>query len=225
MNQYEDILAHSGGLVAGLALLWFLAGSGRQALAGIASQWPLWLIGSSGLVMYALVHVEDRYVGLFFLLLWMGLLFGLRVPARLVKRVAPGIAWGIAASILIPMVATVCLHFLLGFQAQDVDAEAAKELVRLGIHPGDKVARISPEVTDLGWARMSRVSITTEVAIEPANNFWKSLPDQQEGALKAMAATGARIVIAHITDGPAPPGWQRLGKTPYYMRWLNTTWN
>jgi hypothetical protein len=223
LNQYADILAHSGGLVAGLALLGFLAGSGQQALAGIVSQWPLWLIGASGLVMYAVVHVEDRYVGFFFVLLWMGLLFGLRVPAKLLKQVAPGIAWGIATSILIPMIATVCLRFLVGYGVQDVDAEAAKELARLGIHPGDKVARISAEVTDLGWARMSRVSIITEVAIEHADNFWKSLPDQQEGALKAMGATGARIVVAHISEDVAPPGWQRLGKTPYWLRWLNAT--
>jgi len=223
LNQYKDILERTGGLIAGLAVLWFVSGNGRQALVGIMTQWPLWFIGSSGLAMYALVHVEDRYVGVFFLLLWMGLLIGLRAPAKLLKEVAPGIAWGIATSILIPMIATVCSHFLVGFGARDVDAEAARELTRLGIHAGDNVARISAEVTDLAWARMLRVSIITEVDIEHADNFWKSLPDQQEGALKAMAATGARIVVAHISEDLAPAGWQRLGKTLYWLRWLNTS--
>jgi hypothetical protein len=38
-----------------------------------------------------------------------------------------------------------------------------------------------------------------------------------------MAAAGARIVIAHVSEDFTPVGWQRLGNTPYWMRWLNPT--
>jgi hypothetical protein len=68
---------------------------------------------------------------------------------------------------------------------------------------------------------MARVTIVTEVVVEQADAFWDSSPTQQEAVLGAMAAAGARIVIAHVRDDFRSASWQRLGHTPYWMRWLN----
>jgi hypothetical protein len=223
LKLYLDIFERTAGVVAMLVAMWFLSGGGRRAIAGIATQWPVWFIGTSGLGMYAFVHVEDRYVGVFCVLLWMGLLLGLSVPATLVKRVAPGVAWGLAASILIPIIATVSSLAAAGQEIHDWDAEAAQALTRSGIKAGDKAGRISPGYNDLAWARIARVTVVTEVAIERADSFWESSPTQQEAVLRAMAAAGAKIVITHVTDDFTPAGWQRLGHTPYWMRWLNST--
>jgi hypothetical protein len=223
LKLYQDIFERTGGVAAMLVAMWFLSGGGRKAIAGIATQWHIWFIGASGLGMYALVHVEDRYVGVFCVLLWMGLLLGLRVPATLVKRVAPGVAWGLAASILIPIIATVGSLAAAGRELHDWDAEAAQALTRAGIKAGDKAGRISAGYNDLGWARIARVTVMTEVAIERADSFWEYSPTQQEAVLRAMETAGAKIVITHVTNDFTPAGWQRLGHTPYWMRWLNST--
>jgi hypothetical protein len=203
--------------------MWFLSGGGRRAIARIATQWPVWFIGVSGLAMYAFVHVEDRYVGVFCVLLWMGLLLGLSVPATLVKWVAPGLAWGLAASILIPIIATIGSLAAAGRETHDWEAEVAQALTHAGIRAGDKVGRISPGYNDFAWARIARVTVVTEVAIERADSFWQSSPTQQDAVLQAMEAAGARIVVAYVRDDFTPAGWERLGRTPYWMRWLNPT--
>jgi len=117
----------------------------------------------------------------------------------------------------------LALSPLPGQEIHDWDAEAAQALTRSGIKAGDKAGRISPGYNDLAWARIARVTVVTEVAIERADSFWESSPTQQEAVLRAMAAAGAKIVITHVTDDFTPAGWQRLGHTPYWMRWLNST--
>jgi hypothetical protein len=218
--SFVDPLTSSGGLIAGIVLLCFVSGR-RKALAEIAGQWPLWLIGLSGLGMYAIVHVEDRYIGAFFALLWMSLFAGVRVPRNLISQIAPGLALGVAATILIPLIGNTGFHFLQRHGFKDVDAQAARALASLGIRANDRVARISPSATDYAWAHMLGVSLLAEVDIGYADAFWSIGPETQNEVLKAMGATGARMVVAHVPQGLAPPGWQRLGNTPYWIRWLN----
>jgi hypothetical protein len=223
MELYMRILRSTGTLVvvASLLWLWFLSGRGRPAITAVLGEWPLWFIGLSGLAMFGMVHVEPRYVGAFFLLAWMGLLIGLRIPHRQLKDVAPAVAFGVAACILVPMAWSVGWDLVHTLREPNVDADVAKELATMGIHPGDKVARISPEVNDYAWVHMLRATIVTEVALQQTQDFWNAGPDQQDRVLTAMAGTGARIVVASISGGVTPPGWQRLGATPFCIHWLN----
>ena len=221
MEIYFRILNTIGALVVVAVLLWFLSGRGWPAITAVIGQWPLWFIGLSGLAMFEMVHVEPRYVAAFFLLAWMGLIIGLRIPQRQLKDVAPAVALGIAASLLPAMAWSVGWDLLHALREPNVAADAAKELATMGIHPGDKVARISPSVDDYVWVHMLRATMVTEVALQHTEDFWNASPDQQDRVLTAMAGTGARIVVASISGGVTPPGWQRLGATPFCIHWLN----
>jgi hypothetical protein len=217
---YIAILERTGGLTVGFIVLCFLAGDSERVLFGIRQQWPLWFIGLCGLAMYALMHVEDRYIGAFFVLAWLGLMSRIRVPRVLLNRGAQGASLGIAISILLPLIGTVGYDVIHQRNVSDQGAEAAKQLASLGIRPADRVARISPWYTDYAWAHMSRVSITAEVDPRHAEEFWERGPDIQAQVLKAMSDVGARVVVAHIAGGAAPPNWQRLGNTQQWMHWL-----
>jgi len=208
-------------VVAAIVLLLVRSGGGWSTIAAVMQQWPLWLIGFGGLAMFAMVHVEPRYVGAFFLLAWMGLFVGLRIPQRRLKLVGPVFALAIAASILIPMVVHIGSVFLYSLREPNVDADVARELGRMGIRAGDKIARISPNVNDYAWVHMLRATIVTEVDMAHTREFWNATPVQQDRVLRTMANTGVRIVVAYISGSLTPAGWQRLGATPFCIRWLN----
>jgi len=132
--------------------------------------------------------------------------------------VAPAVAIVVAASVLVPLAWSAALNLWRTRRESDVGANVAKELVALGVHPGYKVARISPMANDYVWVHMLRATIVTEVDMQHTQEFWSSSPDQQDKILKTMAGTGALVVVAHIPAGPMPPDWHRLGTTPFCIR-------
>ena len=126
-----------------------------------------------------------------------------------------------ALLLILPLACDTGYDFLRALRSRaDPDRSVVMELERLGIHPGDQVARISPFVIDLGWAREARVTIIAEVDWESANDFWTAGTATQDQVLQVLAGTGAKIVIAHLTGNLAPPGWQRLGATQFWSHAL-----
>jgi hypothetical protein len=87
----------------------------------------------------------------------------------------------------------------------------------LGLRPGDGVARISPLVTDLGWARVSRLDIIAEVDWESADDFWQSDEDTQQRVLDCLSKTGVKAVIAHVPGSYIPRHWQPVANTRYWL--------
>ena len=53
--------------------------------------------------MYALIHVENRYTGVFFVLLWLGLLYSLHTTIHRAQQIAAGVMLGIAISLMLPV--------------------------------------------------------------------------------------------------------------------------
>lgn len=216
LRVLNQILLTSGSLLAGLLTLCLVAANRNELVESLIAQWPLTLIGLAGIGMYALVHVEDRYVGAFFALFWLGIAYGLYGRVVHPKHWASSVLVAIAFAILIPMVIDA------GYQAfkspgRNIDAEVATALRQFGINDGDSVARISTG-GDLGWARVSRVHIIAEVNWESgANSFWPAGPAVQDELLAAFATTGVKAVVAHNWGDLAPPGWQRLGRTHYWV--------
>jgi len=130
---------------------------------------------------------------------------------------------GIAISLMLPVAWDDGYDFINAIRDRtDPDRTVVTELGRLGIRPGDRVARISPFVIDLEWAREARVTIIAEVDFEAANDFWSAGAVRQDQVLKTLADTGAKIVVAHLTGNLAPPGWQRLGATQFWSHTLRT---
>ena len=103
----------------------------------------------------------------------------------------------------------------------NADAQAATQLANLGIRPGDKVARISPTVVDLGIERIARVQIAAEVDNSRTSDFWAAPTSTQNLLLDVFASRGIKAVIATFQT-PVPAnmnGWIHLGSTQYWV-WL-----
>jgi hypothetical protein len=183
--------------------------------------WPIWLVGLTGLAMYVPLRIESRYVGVFLALLFMGAVFSFDLRSFTSQRALIASTILVIVGLLVPIFVTNAQRCFESLHVQNADADAAAELAKLGINPGDRVARISPTVTDLGVERIARVEVVAEVGIGDFHKFWSSPSNDQNAILRLFALSGARAVIATGPDsGPrAVSSWRRLGPTHYWI-WL-----
>lgn len=226
---FDLFFRQQGGLMLGVLVLFFFSYSQLHPLKNIIHKWGLSLLALAAFVLYSLVYVEGRYVGIFVLLFWSDLLATLRLPdASLVPR-------------LMKFVSVVMISFLLanfltfnleGFGRIRASAskqvfeqepppswpgEVAESLWELGMNPGDKVAVIG-YAFDSFWARLAKVQIVAEMFNWQADPFWLGDQAFQEEVLLTFAGTGARAVVAeHVPDYAQLPGWHQVGNSNYYI--------
>ena len=209
-------------VAAVLLLLGFFSRRKNPSTVAFVKTWPLWVIGMAGCAMYLAVHVEDRYVGVFLLLIGCGAFFSFRGTARTfpARTLLAGTVV-LVVSLLLPTTAQIRSRYSQIGHGPNEDAQAAFELQKLGIQPGDHVARISRWVTDLGVERIARVEVVSEVDFAHAREFWSASTSTQQEILRLFGAQGARAVIATSPplDGVSQSEWQRLGSTRYWA-WL-----
>jgi hypothetical protein len=206
-------------VMAALALALFSWERGR--LADLVSTWPIWLIGAVGCALYIPVHVEPRYVAEFLALFWFGIILAFRIPARLSPNLALACTIVIVGSLLLPTTIFATRRYFEYRLRSNADAQAAAQLVALGLRSGDRVARISHVVTDLGVERIARVEVIEEVDIRHATEFWSAPLGVQRQLLSLFVSHGARAVIATSPE-PTPERnaeWRQLGPTQYWI-WL-----
>ena len=215
LHFYFDLLFSSqSALFVGFVVLCFV--SGRYLFFNqVKARWPIWLIGVAGLAMFAIVHVELRYVAPFFTLCWVGLFSGLKMPRgregqRLVALVTLAVVIGTAG----PTIGTVFGHLSRSLGAQPNEQwEVAENLRGLGVAPGDRVARIGGGFGVVYWARLLGVTEVAEVPLANSKEFWSATPEVQAEVIQSFQRLGVKAVVADMSDQQVIPGpeWRLLG--------------
>jgi hypothetical protein len=187
--------------------------------------------------MYAMVHVQGRYIGPFVVLLWGDLLAGARLPASDQSRKLLSFIGAVVLAVVLINVFAFTLErggrFLGVPLAETADGgpaapaepgwpgEVADELHRLGVRPGDKVATIG-YAFDSYWARLAHVQIVAEMFDWEARLFWSGTPSLQSEVLRAFARSGASAVVAERVPVDVDPAeWHRVGRSGYYIYVFN----
>jgi hypothetical protein len=206
-----------------VALLFTLAMSKTELRQRLATVWPLALLAMAGCAMYALVHLEGRYIGAFLVL------FVCSIMAASLGKIRGIFNRGLftatvvlaASTLLLNPVLTTCSQFSRTGRAPNEAAIAAGELHRLGIQSGDRVARISSGVSDLAVDRIARVEVVAEVDYSYAKQFWRVPIQQQESVLQLFAAQGVKAVIATdpLLTPTNRPQWKQLASSEYWA-WI-----
>jgi 4-amino-4-deoxy-L-arabinose transferase-like glycosyltransferase len=231
-QYYFDIFFRQlGGLFIGFIILFAF---GRRRKLRVADIIPLWgpvLVALAALGMFALVHVQSRYIGAFVVLLLAGLLANVHLPdtqtsERLINVVSPAMISIIAINIL--AFNLVGFRKLTGItdpsqlpkqQARlpSWPGEVAEALQQFDIEPGDKVAVIG-YAFDSFWARLAHVQIVAEMLGWQADDFWLGDPANQSEVIQAFESTGAAAVVAERVPSYATlKGWHRVGDSNYYV--------
>jgi hypothetical protein len=215
-----ELLLAFGMAVVAILLLAYFSRRGKD-ISMFRSSWPICVIGIAGCAMYALVHVESRYVAAFLVLFWCGILFSLRVPQTISPKVVTVITLVVTASLLLPIGPLIYLRHTQGVGKINADGLAAAELERLGVHAGEPVACICPIRSghDLGFERIARVMVAAEVDLDRAAEFWNSPITTQHDLLLIFAARGVKAVIATSPrlNASNQSEWSRLGSTKYWV--------
>lgn len=206
-KKYWASLSDMSGLAFGASLLWFVPHRGRKRLElrlDWAVAWPLAVFA-----LYASVRVEDRYVGGFWILLWLGLYRFLLPPARVaIRNIVLAILF---VSLCIPVGIKVAgaIHQVLVDAKQPrppEDLVIAKALRDVGVVPGDRIAIIG-YTFDCYYVRYAGAHVVAQVFDD--DQFWKLSESGRAQITHLFALLGVKTVVArHPPLGNLREGWQ-----------------
>lgn len=184
------------------------------------NHWRLaWRCGAPALfalLIYAVLHVEGRYVGVFQVLLFAAMLLLVDVDVRLLRAAA----LVMSASLILYCAAAVTKQ-AGSVAATTPEFQIAEAVKSAGIRPGDAVASIGTMISH-SWPRLAGVHVVAEVPDWDVREFWDSGDAKKENVYALAKATGARVIV-----GSEPPqctrvsGWRRLAGTSLWFLPLN----
>ena len=194
-------------LVPLLILVWYAP---RASLRHFAATWFCTLPAAAVVGMYLLVHLVQRFVLGFSLVLWGAAWASVFVPSgmQLLARRAMLVGTLVFAAYTMPGL----LHYVVSQRTESVgrDIAIAEAIFQHGIAPGDAVASIG-DGQEGYWAHLARLSVVAEVWSIDSARFWSAQPPVQQAALRSMADSGAKAVVWRAdSDRPCPPPWLSL---------------
>jgi 4-amino-4-deoxy-L-arabinose transferase-like glycosyltransferase len=181
--------------------------------------WAIAIPALASFLLYALVHIEWRFVGAQATILFLFVFSGIAFPDRARARRQ---GWSMVVAIVFISGLVVGLVVLNSITSSigPVYADAAAALSGIGLRPGDRVGLVWNEqwfvgATEGGFVpRLLRLKITAEET--EADAFWRMPEAEAAKTLDSMRKGGVRTVLALDVPAAAKPGWQRLGMTRYY---------
>lgn len=204
----EVLLGTDSALTVCLIIL--ICSEPKVFLRRFASAWFCTLPALLVIGMYVLVHVVDRFVLGFALVLW-GMAYScVCVPANLQLLARRALLAGalIYAASTMPGV----LHYLGSSRAESAkrDEIIAEAMPGYGVRPGDSVAVIG-EGEGAYWAHWAGVSIVAELWTIDSAPFWTGSSDLREAVLRSMRESGAKAVVwRRDADRACPREWVSL---------------
>ncbi|HKP72665.1 MAG TPA: hypothetical protein VJT82_06990, partial [Pyrinomonadaceae bacterium] len=226
-----------GGLTFGLLILFIMGGRGRRVLRDVSAYWFLYVPSVLMIALYLLVHVEDRYLAPFVVLIFAGLFGGVRLPnSETSRRLVLAVTLSVGAMFTLSILPTFARagyrtvsEVVRGRAAQnDAEWQVADALTRNGIRAGDSVASIGNTMF-ASWHRLSRVRVVAEISQRSGGEvekFWRADESLRGQVVEAFKRTGARAIVAENTGNQAVGGeWQRVGTTNYYVLYLKSDAN
>jgi hypothetical protein len=224
-SEIRLLLRAQPGLVIAVIVLALL--SGGAWFVGLRDLWPLIVLSAAAFAIYLPVHVEDRFLGGFAIVLFLTLIAAVQLhPAD------QGSAGYVAIAVFITIAlgtADVTLRYathhlaIPGSGPNSVwqDVLAAEQLQKIGAGPGDKVAVIG-DGTGAYWARLAKLQIVAEVmgANHGSTKFWESPEETKERVYAAFASAGASLAVASCPS-PGSNGWQAIAGTDYCVLLLH----
>jgi 4-amino-4-deoxy-L-arabinose transferase-like glycosyltransferase len=221
-NELLTVLFDLREFVLVFLVLLFAQESARGFLRRLLGCWFIWLPGLIAVAMYALVHIELRFLGGYVLLFFAAISFALEFPnALLTRRLFRAVALA-----LLVLVGYRLLHEPGGPLQQAVPPvqwSVAQSLAQRGVRPGDRVAEMLFHTKDVHyWAHLAGVTIVAEIPYEEESRFWASSPEIQRQAEEMLAQTGAKVLVTQNPPTLSPDsGWERIPGTDYALLPLN----
>lgn len=229
LYPYLLIFVLQAGLIAGWGVLVAGVRRRKEVFHEIAAHAWLLALPLSACVMYAMVHLERRFLGAFLVIIWMVLYAVVLAHAPEIRgrRKSVGLAIALISVIVLPLAgvpaaaADVIRDVVHGdLTGTSPDLELANALSHAGLKRGERIAVIG-DALPCYYARVAGLRITAQVLPEDEARFWALDAASRMELERQLSEAGVRAILA----GHAPPeqsagGWAGLGKTGYYLRGL-----
>ena len=203
----EQILGAGAALLVPLLILvWYTPGA---SLRHFAATWFCTLPAAAVFGMYLLVHLVQRFVLGFSLVLW-GVAGAISVPPglQLLARRAMLVGTLVSAAYTMPGL----LHYVVSQRTESASRDMAigEAISQYGITANDAVASIGDGRVAY-WAYLARVSVVAEVWSVDSDQFWSEPLEVQQAVLRSMGDSGAKAVVwRRDSDQPCPRQWRSL---------------
>lgn len=236
--EFQIIVDAAAVLTCAVMVLAMLTGTGLRWIEGFRHFWHIWIPALMAFLMFALVHVESRFLGGWLVLLFAAAVCACSLPEnRITGRAAECIglvALIIVAASLVSQASQEALRGDYAIGRSPRNAIIADYLLKNGLHPGDRVAIIGDGMYTY-WAHLARLHVVAEIPANirwyrehPALDFWASGPQQQSNALRILAQTGAEAVIADpqglvpgLEPSITPAGWEKIDGIDTYVYFVH----
>ena len=224
-------------VILSAGLLLFAAENRKVWLKAMLRLWPFYLAALAGIALYVQVHLEDRYLSSFFVILCL-VPFVLTVmlrempPRRTQRLVMAVMALGAALNFVLvdrEVLSHIRQHYTY---AQNPEWRLGLALARAGIKPGSEMAAVGGPNASSTWAYIVHLRVGAELGGDPYDPhgplpgvpdtvqlFWHSSPALQQKVLEQFRQAGAVAAIASDkpADLAAPPGWEHLDGTGTWL--------
>ena len=225
VRPIESTAGPTGALLGGCIALSVAAGRWLRIKPGLLVLWTL-----TAFALYALVHVEFRYIGGFVVLFWAiayrtfreGVRRDIGSPVVLVVAVA--LASSVVA-LLPKIVIQTALEARSFITKEGIAPDQYKIVQRLstvGLIAGEPIASVGAPF-NCYFARLGRLKFVAEVMDDDVELFWRLDEQRKAEVFRSMASTGARAVIAKRVPVPERSDWISLGDSGYYVHTLDET--
>jgi hypothetical protein len=202
LQSYEEILLQTAVFAAGAVVLflWCLH-EGLLPTFPRDVWWQLaWPVAACS--MYALVHVDHRYVSPFLVLLWV------TIYGVLTLRLKDLCTWPLLATCICTVTLTLTANPLVAAARAMRDSirprqpegyeMVADRLNSLGLHSGDRLALVGsafyPAEAYPYYARIDGLRVVAQVPDE--NEFWRLSTPELESVEERLASVGVKAIVA-----------------------------
>ena len=197
------------------------------------------------LIMYLQILVLPRYISSFLAILFITAIAMIRIPTIYsARRLARAVILTIAAVMLIStvMVTAMSLPALRKFRGRYQPTilmsltsekktlmpgknipnwEIASAIHELGIKSGDKIAFLGGALVNTYWARLARVEIIAEIVPWDMLEYWELTETEIKEMDHQFADMNVKALVTREYGFVKPSGWQQIGKSDFFMKWIN----
>jgi hypothetical protein len=219
-DRYLDIFSRLGAVFAGFLVLLFWSRDTAGFFRRLLRLSFLWGPALAAFGLYSLVHVEDRFLPAFTILLLVSLFAGIRVPPTEPRTDAiRGPIWAVTA-ILGLQIAWSIGHSVVRLTSQRAvpEREIVSALNANGVAAGDRVSFLGNAAFDHYWAHLGHFIIVAEIPEAHKLEWAAASPETRTQVMNTLAKFGSKAMVTQ--DLPAQElaeGWQRIGTTNYYL--------
>jgi hypothetical protein len=185
-------------------------------IKSLISNYTLIVPALVGFSLYALITVETRYIGAYFILFWLGLFTEIKISHSIESnKMISSLLIASIIAITIISVKKESFIFRKFIQVQKEPLIIAKELRRLGLKPGDKIGIVNLSSYASLWARMDRLKIVSQI---PEDIEEMPGSSDRNGIINAFLSSGASYLISHgIPKWSSQDNWIKIENTDHYL--------